>query len=356
MMEPIDSLGYQIFFDDELTALYPFIQSGNYSKVLVLVDRNTAEYCLPIFQKYLPALDDYDIIEIDPGEENKNIDFCIGIWQMMIDFGADRKSLLINLGGGVVTDMGGFAASTFKRGFDFVHVPTTLLSQVDASVGGKTGIDMGDIKNIIGTFSQPKAVFISSLFLDTLDQRELTSGLAEMIKHGLIQDREYYEQIKELDLSQISVDQIRRSVAMKNEVVLTDPHEEGIRKVLNFGHTIGHAVEGYSLTHSTHPLLHGEAIAVGMICESYLSHRMNGLPESELDDIVSTFRRLYPDYPLNTQQYDMLLDIMSNDKKNVQEKIGFSLLNQIGSATFGQYVTREMIVESLDYYREVTKN
>lgn len=353
MIEPISSLGYQIYFDDRLDVLQPLIQNGQYSKVLVLVDRNTAENCLPVFQKLLPWLDDYDIIEVDPGEENKNIDFCIGIWQMMLDFGADRRSLLINLGGGVVTDMGGFAASTFKRGFDFVQVPTTLLSQVDASVGGKTGIDMGEVKNIIGTFTQPRAVFISTLFLESLDQRQLKSGMAEIIKHGLISDADYYHRVKNLQPEAIRMEDIRHSVSIKNRVVLEDPQEEGLRKILNFGHTIGHAVEGHALVHDADPLLHGEAIGIGMICEAYLSHRLNGLGQDELEDIVETFKNLYGLYPLDAANDDALLAIMANDKKNVQEQIGFSLLKRIGEATYGQYVSRELILESLDYYRNL---
>lgn len=185
-MQTINSLGYNVYFDDSLKSLEAFIAERTYSQILVFVDRNTNDHCLPVLQAALPNLVDYDIIEVDPGEENKNIDFCIGVWKTMLDFGADRKALMINLGGGVVTDMGGFAASTYKRGIDFVQIPTTLLSQVDASVGGKTGIDLDNVKNIIGTFTQPQAVFISSAFLDTLDQRQLTSGFAEIIKHGLI--------------------------------------------------------------------------------------------------------------------------------------------------------------------------
>lgn len=355
MINKIDSLGYQVYFDDQLSSLYDFIQEHSYSRILLLVDQNTAECCLPILQEQLADLVDYDIIEVDPGEENKNIDFCIGIWKMMLDFGADRKSLLINLGGGVVTDMGGFAASTFKRGFDFVQVPTTLLSQVDASVGGKTGIDMDGVKNIIGTFTQPKAVFISSLFLQTLDRKQKISGLAEMIKHGLIQDADFYHSVKSVSVDDITSDQIRHSVQIKNNVVLVDPHEQGLRKVLNFGHTIGHAVEGYSLRNDNQPLLHGEAIAIGMICEAYLSHRFNGLPENDLHDIVHTFQTRYDTYSVARESYPALLEIMANDKKNEQEKIGFSLLSQIGQCGHGFYIDQDSIVESLDFYRKITE-
>ena len=349
-LETMNSLGYKIYFEERLDSLETLIREGNYSKVLILVDRNTEIHCLPLFQEFVPGISEYDIIEVDPGEENKNIDFCIGIWKMMLDFEADRKSLLINLGGGVVTDMGGFAAATFKRGIDFVQIPTTLLSQVDASVGGKTGIDMDEFKNVIGTFTQPIAVFISTLFLKSLDRRQGVNGLAEMIKHGLIRDAAFYHTIKTREFETITEDDVRHSVQIKNEVVLADPKESGLRKILNFGHTIGHAIEGYSLLHDAQPLLHGEAIAVGMICEAYLSHKSLGLPEGELNDIVHTFRLHFEDYALSPTNFDALLQTMSNDKKNEQGKIGFSLLTKIGECSFGQYLEPEAIIESLQYY------
>ncbi|MGK6350867.1 3-dehydroquinate synthase [Parapedobacter sp. DT-150] len=350
----IPSTGYHVFFDDTLAELERFIQANTYSKILILTDRNTSEHCLPVLQAAMPTFDGYDVIEVDPGEENKNIDFCIGIWKMMLDFGADRQSLLINLGGGVVTDMGGFAASTFKRGIDFVQVPTTLLSQVDASVGGKTGIDMDSVKNMIGTFAQPKAVFISTAFLRTLDNRQLVSGFAEVIKHGLIRDADFYEQVKALDASALTTAHIRHSVSIKNEVVTQDPTEKGLRKILNFGHTIGHAIEGYSLAHDSRPLLHGEAIAVGMICEGYLSHRINGLPKEALDDLVGTFQKHFPDYRYSEASYELFIDLMKNDKKNTGGRIGFALLSQIGHCSVDVFVEEALIKESLDFYRALS--
>ncbi|QQT51455.1 3-dehydroquinate synthase [Sphingobacterium siyangense] len=352
-MEVIESLGYQVYFDDTLASLEAFLAERNYSKIIVLVDTNTLDNCLPLFQQALPNLANYDVIEVDPGEENKNIDFCIGVWHNMLDFGADRHSLMINLGGGVVTDMGGFAASTFKRGMDFIQIPTTLLSQVDASVGGKTGIDMGSVKNIIGTFAQPQAVFISSQFLKTLDQRQLISGFAEVIKHGLIFDRAYYERVKTLEIDQIDNSLVKHSVSIKNRVILEDPKEKGLRKILNFGHTIGHAIEGYSLLNDASPLLHGEAIAVGMICEGYLSHKLNGLPLDELNDLIQTFRKYFNDYTFDSSIDTALLDLMRNDKKNLSNQIGFALLDQIGSCQYDIYVSEDDIIESLDFYREL---
>ncbi|NQD72728.1 3-dehydroquinate synthase [Sphingobacterium shayense] len=352
MAKQISSLGYSVYFEDDLASLEQLIVSNGYSQVLVLVDRNTNDHCLPILQTLLPNLTDYDIIEVDPGEENKNIDFCIGVWKTMLDFGVDRKALMINLGGGVVTDMGGFAASTYKRGIDFIQIPTTLLSQVDASVGGKTGIDLDNVKNIIGTFTQPQAVFISAKFLATLDDRQLRSGFAEVIKHGLIFDVNLFNRCKNIDPTKDSLDEIVfRSVEIKNEVITQDPTEKGLRKILNFGHTIGHAVEGYSMLHDENPLLHGEAIAIGMICEAYLSFKLNGLPEEDLKEIVSIFSERFAHYSLSADSYDDLLTLMTNDKKNEANKLGFALLSAIGACTYNLYVERDIIIDSLDFYK-----
>src|ERR1700761_7258164 len=222
-MDTLYSNSYPIYFENSLTELVNFVEEGHYSRFFVLTDENTAQYCLPLLREKIGNRTDFDIIEINAGEESKDIDFCIGVWKMLIDFGADRKSLLINLGGGVISDLGGFAASTFKRGIDFVHVPTTLLSQVDASVGGKTGIDIDSIKNVIGTFTQPKAVFIDYGFIKSLPPRQVLSGLAEMLKHGLICDRIYWDMLRNSDLQIPSPELIYRSVEIKNDVVIEDP-------------------------------------------------------------------------------------------------------------------------------------
>lgn len=354
-MKKINSLGYDVVFDNELNELQSFLIDHDYSQLLILVDRNTNDHCLPVIQAAIPDIVDYDIIEVDPGEENKNIDFCIGVWKTMLDFGADRKALMMNLGGGVVTDMGGFAASTYKRGIDFLNVPTTLLSQVDASVGGKTGIDLDNVKNIIGTFSQPKAVFISNKFLETLDDRQILSGFAEVIKHGLIKDKDLFIRCKSVILPEIPEGLVYESVVIKNSVITEDPTEKGIRKILNFGHTIGHAIEGYSLVNDVNPLLHGEAIAIGMVCEAYLSYKFNNLEKSELDEIVSYLQSIYPSYQLNSAIYPELLDLMKNDKKNEGNKLGFALLRFIGDCDFNKFVEEDAIVESLDFYQTLTK-
>jgi 3-dehydroquinate synthase len=349
-METIQSISYPVVFNDGFAGLNQFLQEGKYSKVFFLVDELTEKHCLPLLIEKL-EITEYDLIEVTSGEENKNIDFCIGIWRMLIDFGADRNSLLINVGGGVITDMGGFAASTFKRGIDFVQVPTTLLAQVDASIGGKTGIDMDHLKNIIGTFAQPKAVFIDTNFIKTLPQRQLTSGFAEMLKHGLISDRTYFYLLKEASPETISAELIHHSVEIKNNVVLQDPEEKGLRKILNFGHTIGHAVESYSLQNEKNPLLHGEAIAIGMICEAFLSHKRTDLPKEELKEIVQTFEQFYEKYTIKEASIPALIELMKSDKKNNSGKINCSLLTQIGQCAIDIYCNEDELCESLKFYQ-----
>ncbi|MEJ5962870.1 3-dehydroquinate synthase [Pedobacter immunditicola] len=349
-MGKLESAGTSIYFETRLSPLMEIIQQGKYSKIFVFTDGNTSEICLPVFREMLDDFSEFDLIETDPGEANKNIDFCIGIWKTLLDFDADRKCLMINLGGGVITDMGGFVASTYKRGIDFINIPTTLLSQVDASVGGKTGIDIDNVKNMVGTFTLPLAVFIESEFLKTLPERELLSGFAEMIKHGLIADKDYYHALKKSDYKQPDPAAVFRSVEIKNHVVTTDPLEQNLRKILNFGHTIGHAVESYALNHNPQPLTHGEAIAIGMICEAYLSHRNCNLTAEELEDISTYFNSIYPPYTIVPESFDELLKLMQSDKKNEHGQILFSLLDSIGHCEYNCKVTEKDILDSLHYY------
>lgn len=353
VMDTIESNSYNIYFENSLGELANFIEKGKYSRFFVLTDENTGKHCLPLLQERLGNPDNFDLIEIPAGEESKDIDFCIGVWKMLIDFGADRQSLLINLGGGVISDLGGFAASTFKRGIDFVHVPTTLLSQVDASVGGKTGIDIDSIKNIIGTFTQPKAVFIEAGFLKTLPARQILSGTAEMLKHGLICDANYWNQLKQSDLSTPTVELVHRSVEIKNAVVLEDPNEKGIRKSLNFGHTIGHAVETYSLINDKDSLSHGEAIAIGMICEAYLAYKKTGLSKEELAEITEVLMDMYPRYDLKKVDTAILIEYMQKDKKNQNGKINCTLLNKIGEFNIDNICTEEELIEGINYYGDL---
>lgn len=352
-MKAIDSISYSVFFEEDFKHFQRFLKERTYSKIFILTDENTGKFCLPVFQRILPEGLAYDLIEVPPGEAHKTIDFCIGIWKMLLDFGADRNSLLINLGGGVITDMGGFAASTFKRGIDFVQIPTSLLAQVDASVGGKTGVDLDSVKNIIGTFTQPQAVFIYPAFNRTLDQRQLVSGFAEMVKHGLIKDKTYFKALQSFQSEPIDSAWIHRSVEIKNEVVLADPSEKGLRKILNYGHTLGHAIETYSLDHDEVPLLHGEAVAIGMICEAFLSYRTHGLSREALEEITHFIRSVFPDYRYTSAIYPEVLRVMQNDKKNVGGKWSFSLLNDIGSCDYDIFPEEALVLEALDYYRSL---
>ncbi|WP_410221371.1 3-dehydroquinate synthase [Pedobacter sp.] len=352
-MEPIKSADHFIYFESGLSPLKHLLKQKNYSKIFVFADTHTAELCIPAFREMADDLDHFDIIETDSGEENKNIDFCIGIWKTLLDFEADRKSLMINLGGGVITDMGGFVASTYKRGIDFINIPTTLLSQVDASVGGKTGIDIDNVKNMVGTFALPQAVFIENRFLETLPQRELLSGFAEMIKHGLIADAGYYHALKNCDYKQISAQLIYHSIQIKNEVVTQDPFEKGLRKILNFGHTIGHAVESYSLENDKVSLTHGEAIAIGMICETYLSVKYCSLSDSDFNDICQYILSVYPKYHIAEKSFNALISLMQSDKKNEEGQILFSLLENIGNCAFNHKVHKDDIINSLTFYNNL---
>ncbi|MGZ4158944.1 MAG: 3-dehydroquinate synthase, partial [Bacteroidia bacterium] len=270
-MTEIISNNYSVFVTNDISKeINRFFKTSKnkYSKIFILVDENTLKFCYPQLVEKIEPFEHAEIIEIDSGEESKTIEVCVQIWSALSEYGADRKSLFVNLGGGVIGDMGGFIASTFKRGMDFINIPTTLLSQVDASVGGKVGVDMNHFKNEIGVFNDPSAVFINLNFLNTLDKRQILSGFAEIIKHALIADVNYWAKVRTADFANFdSFDElVKTSVYIKNTIVLEDPKEKGIRKVLNFGHTVGHAVETFFLEQdSKKHLLHGEAIAIGMI-------------------------------------------------------------------------------------------
>ena len=288
-MQPILSNNYYVNFqEDAYSRLNEYILDTKPSTIFILVDENTETNCLPLFLQELETESTIEIIEIESGEENKNLETCTGVWNALTELGADRKSLILNLGGGVITDLGGFVASTFKRGISFVNIPTTLLSMVDASVGGKTGVDLGVLKNQIGLFSDPKMVLIDPRYLQTVTDRELRSGVAEIIKYGLTYDVKLWDSIKLIeDLNYNTLNGlIHRSIEIKNNVVLEDPKEAGVRKVLNFGHTLGHAIESYFLKSDIKEnLTHGEAIAIGMITETYISEVLFGFPKEKTREI-----------------------------------------------------------------------
>ncbi|GAB3722983.1 3-dehydroquinate synthase [Flavobacterium koreense] len=352
-MQSIEANGYQIFFNETgYEKINLFISENNYSSIFILVDEHTNEYCLPKFLPNLATEIPIEIIEIEAGEEIKNITTCVEIWSILSELGADRKSLIINLGGGVITDIGGFIASTFKRGIDFINVPTTLLGMVDASIGGKNGVDLGNLKNQIGVINVPKMLLISTDFLETLSQREMRSGLAEMLKHGLIYDKNYWEQF--LDLTKVDFADfdalIYRSIEIKNEIVKQDPTENGIRKALNFGHTLGHAIESHFLESET-PLLHGEAIAIGMILESYISKEKELLSNEEFHQIKYIISNIYEPHNFSDEDIISIQNLLIHDKKNEYGKVQFALINGIGKIIINQSVENELIINSFRDYK-----
>jgi len=353
-MTPILSNNYYVNFNEAAYAkLNEYISKSNPSGLFILVDENTNENCLPILLQNLETTSPIEIIEIEAGEEHKNLETCTGVWNALTELGGDRKCLLINLGGGVITDLGGFVASTFKRGIAFINIPTTLLSMVDASVGGKTGVDLGVLKNQIGLFSNPEMVLIDPTYLETVTERELRSGLAEIIKYGLTYDVSIWNTInsfKNLTLSNLNT-LIHRSIEIKNEVVTKDPKEAGIRKVLNFGHTLGHAIESYYLeTESKDILTHGEAIAVGMVTEAYISHKLFHFPLEEVKNIKSVILKIYGKIDIESSDYQAIIELLIHDKKNVAGKVNFVLLTNFEHFKLDCEVEIVLLKEALDYY------
>lgn len=355
MIQSITANGYPILFSENgYDFLNTFIEENSYSTIFILSDTNTNEHCLSRFLPFLATEKTIEIIEIEAGEIEKNITTCVEIWTILTELGGDRKSLLINIGGGVITDIGGFVASTFKRGIDFVHIPTTLLAMVDASVGGKNGVDLGNLKNQIGVINVPKMVLIDTDYLATLPQNEMRSGLAEMLKHGLIADADYWTKFKELnEVDFADFDElIHRSIEIKNEIVMQDPTENGIRKALNFGHTLGHAIESYFLeSESKKTLLHGEAIAVGMVLESYISWQKKLLSAAEYLEIKNSINAIFETIVFEENDLQPILDLLIHDKKNEYGKIQFALLDGIGNIKINQEVENELIIKSFADYK-----
>ena len=330
------------------------IMGAAQGKVFVLADENTAMHCLP----KLPCLAHPDIqaITIHSGEEYKNLDTLSIIWNRLCNGGADRKSLFINLGGGVIGDMGGLAASLFKRGISFVNVPTTLLAQVDASCGGKLAVDFQGFKNEIGLFRNPDKIIVDTNFLTTLPSKQIVSGFAEMIKHALLVDKDYFSQIIQLnpqkpDWNMLS-SLVETSIKIKNEFTSADPTEKGVRKMLNFGHTIGHAVESYSFS-TPKPLLHGEAVAVGIVCELFLSNHYMGFPLQSLIEVSNMIGTYFPEFRFNMETYKTLIELMHHDKKNSNGKISFSLVSDFGNYKYDVNCTDEDICQSFSFYNQM---
>jgi 3-dehydroquinate synthase len=351
-MQSIKANDYSIYFNHEgYEMLNTWVSENNYSKLFILVDETTNEFCLPILLPLLEVEIPIEIIEIEAGEDMKNISTCVEIWSILSELGADRKSALLNLGGGVITDIGGFVASTFKRGIDFINIPTTLLGIVDAAIGGKNGVDLGTLKNQIGVINAPKLVLIDTHYLETLPQNQMKSGLAEMLKHGLIYDKKYWNQFKDLkELNFEDLDQlIYRSIEIKNEIVSQDPTENGIRKALNFGHTLGHAIESHFLETAT-PLLHGEAIAIGMILESYISKEKNLISENEYIEIKSTLLAVFGRHVFSSKDIEAIQNLLIHDKKNEYGKVQFALIQNIGTVIINQFTDNELIIDGFKDY------
>ncbi|WP_375235377.1 3-dehydroquinate synthase [Winogradskyella sp.] len=354
-MQSITTKNAVVHFNTNVySELNTYIKQRNPSKIFILVDTNTHDLCLPQFMANLESGEiSTEVMEIPEGEDHKTIDICMGVWEAMSQYNADRQSILINLGGGVVTDLGGFVASTYMRGIDYINVPTSLLAMVDASVGGKTGVDLGVLKNQVGVISEGAMILIDISFLGTLPQNQMISGFAEMLKHGLITDKKYWTTLTNLqDLDISDLDQlIYDSVIIKNNIVAEDPREKGLRKTLNFGHTLGHAIESYFLENDAKKtLLHGEAIAIGMILEAYLSTKVCGLSSDDLSEISDSILKTFSKIQFEEKDYEYILELMKHDKKNSHGVIKFVLLEAIGKSKIDKEVSNEIILEAFKYY------
>lgn len=340
---------------NQLKVLLPK-QIDYYNNCFVLVDDNTGKYCLPLLKEKLPQLNNAGIITIKSGENFKNFKSYKRIIDELIKTKADRSSILINLGGGVISDMGGFAASTFKRGISFINVPTTLVGQVDASIGGKTGINIKNIKNQIGSFAHPLFILIDTIFLKTLPYEELLSGYAELLKYGLIYDNKLWTRLLEKNLREKDVEWeklIEKPVKIKLRIIDRDLHEMNKRKLLNFGHTTGHAIESLFLNKKNETITHGEAIASGMICESYISFIKGLLSEDELIEIYNGIGKFFSKIKLMNDDIDSILYYMKHDKKKSGDSYNFTLLKSIGKAIIDQDVTEAQITDSIKAYHNI---
>ncbi|MDD6895059.1 MAG: 3-dehydroquinate synthase [Prevotellaceae bacterium] len=343
-----------IISNDVKRELSDILAKYDYDKLALICDTNSRDCCYHNFIGTLKEFEGAGVAAIDAGDENKNLQSLTSIWEKLGSYGMTRNSLIVNLGGGMVTDLGGFAASTFKRGVRFINIPTTLLSMVDASVGGKTGINFNGLKNEIGVFSDADYVILDTVFLKTLDSDNICSGYAEMLKHGLISNEEMWRELIAFDILQPDLDQLRRMVAdsvqVKERIVAEDPHEHGIRKALNVGHTVGHAFESFALKRK--PVLHGYAVAYGIVCELYLSARKMGFPTDKLHATVRYIKDHYGKMQITCDDYPELLELMTHDKKNTAGTINFTLLADIGDIRINQTATKDEILEALDFYRE----
>lgn len=338
-------------FDKDLNDV---ISQYPHDKLFILTDEYTHRLCLPQL-KSIPALQGAEEITIEAGDQHKTLDTLSTVWQALSTHSATRHSLLVNLGGGMVTDLGGFAAATFKRGIAYINIPTTLLAMVDAAVGGKTAINFNGLKNEIGSFYPAHCVLLETTFLASLDAHNFFSGYAEMLKHGLISDTTHWAGLLNFDTARPDYAHLKqmvgRSVQIKENIVSQDPHEHGLRKALNLGHTIGHAFESLALAENR-PVLHGYAVAWGLVCELYLSCLKTGFPKDKMQQTIRFIKENYGTFSFDCQQYDRLYELMTHDKKNTAGIINFTLLHDIGNIALNQTADKATIFESLDFYRE----
>ena len=342
LFAPLDFNVFSTYLDQKY-------QSG--CNFFILTDENTKTHCLKLFVKSFPQLDNYNSITIPSGEINKSLKTSELIWQNLIDNFAGRNTLLINLGGGVISDIGGFSASVYKRGIPHCNVPTSLMGMIDAAIGGKTALNFMGLKNIIGSFTPAENTYIDTTILETLPEEHLRSGFSELLKIALITDEKLWEQLNDIGYKDISKkpELIFWAIKLKNKIVQKDLYENGLRKILNFGHTIGHSVESYSILHGKNPLQHGDAVAIGMICETWLSNKVCGLPDEEMNQIIEKIVSSVGKFKLNIEPNE-LLRMIRNDKKNAGSKIMFTLLNHIGDACFDMHFSEKLIFEALNYY------
>jgi 3-dehydroquinate synthase len=353
-MKSIIADNYSINFNSSAyEELNVYIDKNAISKIFILSDTNTQKLCLPRLKEKLNTNKSIEYLFIPTGEKNKTIIQASLLWQELCDLKADRFSLLINLGGGIVTDLGGFVAATLKRGIRFINIPTTLLGMVDAAIGGKTGVNLGALKNQVGSFTNPEMLIIDTFFLETLPERELKSGMSEIIKYGLSYDGDLFSKINNTDIKNDDLlkELIYRSIEIKNEIVLKDPTEKNLRKVLNFGHSLGHAVESYFLDNNEKAhLTHGESVAVGMVVATYLSSKYCDLYFKEAISIKHFLQSYFGKVPIEKSDYDALLNLLKHDKKAESGQVKFVLIDKIGRFKLDCQVSKTALIEALDFY------
>lgn len=356
-MRYIEAQNYKLEIGSIVNSSLAELLNTSYStaKKVIIVDENTNEHCLDALITYFEALKEAEVILLPVGEENKQLFIVQNVWEALTEYGIGRHDLIINLGGGVVTDMGGFIASCYKRGCDFINIPTSLLSMVDASLGGKTGVNLGYYKNQIGVFSNPVALFIDPSFLETLPDDEYLSGYAEMIKHGLISDAQLFADVISCmnGVFEFNEDLLIRCIEVKNKVVLEDPDEKGIRKILNFGHTIGHVIEGFYMDNS---ISHGHAVAIGMVMEAYISLKKNGLSEKDYAIIENSILGFYVLPNFSDEDIQEMIEMLENDKKNSNNEIKCCLIAKIGECTYDHIISKKTFFETFLHFKNKQVN